>query len=108
MQAVHRRPLLPGSRSGVDTALPDGSNYGFEVNTQKIAANKEFTDANPAAAKLFSIMKLPANDISAENLLIQNGEDSEADIERHADAWIAAHQEQWNEWLEEARAAAAD
>jgi glycine betaine/proline transport system substrate-binding protein len=100
------KSALPGSRSGVDTALPDGSNYGFEVNVQKIAANKEFTDANPAAAKLFSIMKLPANDISAENLLIQNGEDSEADIERHTEAWIKGHQDTWNGWLEEARAAA--
>jgi len=97
---------LPGSRSDVDTALPDGSNYGFQANDQKIVANKEWAEANPAAAKLFSIMKVSANDISAENLLMRDGEDSEADIERHTDAWIKGHQEQWNKWLEEARAAA--
>ncbi|TFF27639.1 glycine betaine/L-proline ABC transporter substrate-binding protein ProX [Jiella endophytica] len=97
---------LPGSRKDVDTALPDGSNYGFQVNEQKIAANKEFTDSNPAAAELFSIMKVPANDISAENLLIQKGEDSEADIERHADAWIKGHQDTWDGWLKQARDAA--
>ncbi|MCQ0986179.1 glycine betaine/L-proline ABC transporter substrate-binding protein ProX [Jiella marina] len=97
---------LPGERSDVDTSLPDGSNYGFEANNQRIIANREFAEANPAAAKLFEIMELSANDISAQNLLMRDGQDSEADIERHADAWIQGHQEQWNEWLEEARAAA--
>ena len=97
---------LPGERSDVDTALEDGSNYGFQANDQRIIANREFAEANPAAAELFSIMKLSANDISAQNLLMRDGQDSEADIERHADAWIAGHQETWNEWLEQARAAA--
>ena len=97
---------LPGERSKIDTALPDGSNYGFEANTQRIIANREFAEAHPDAAKLFSIMKVSSNDISAENLLMQQGQDSEADIDRHADAWIAGHKDQWNAWLEEARAAA--
>ncbi|MCF3932934.1 glycine betaine/L-proline ABC transporter substrate-binding protein ProX [Acuticoccus sp. M5D2P5] len=97
---------LPGERSDVDTALADGSNYGFQANDQRIIANREFAEANPAAAKLFSIMEVSANDISAENLLMQEGQDSESDIARHADAWIAGNQETWNGWLEEARAAA--
>lgn len=97
---------LPGERADVDTALPDGSNYGFQANDQRIVANAEFAEANPAAAKLFEIMELSANDISAQNLLMRNGQDSEADIERHADAWIKGHQEQWNAWLDEARKAA--
>jgi len=99
---------LPGERSDVDTSLPDGSNYGFEANDQKIAANKQFAEDHPDAAKLFEIMQVSANDISAENLLMQQGQDSDEDIERHADAWIAAHQELWNGWLDEARAAAQD
>lgn len=97
---------LPGARKDVDTTLPDGSNYGFQANNQRIAANREFAEANPAAAKLFSIMEVSSNDISAENLLMQHGEDSKEDIERHADAWIAGHQDLWNKWLGEARAAA--
>ncbi|RLQ86911.1 glycine betaine/L-proline ABC transporter substrate-binding protein ProX [Notoacmeibacter ruber] len=97
---------LPGERSDVDTALPDGSNYGFQANNQHIIANREFAEENPAAAKLFEVMKLPANDISAQNLLMQEGQDSEADIERHTQSWIDAHQDEWNSWLEEARAAA--
>ncbi len=97
---------LPGERSDVDTALPNGKNYGFQANDQRIIANREFAEENPAAAKLFEIMEVSANDISAENLLMRDGEDSEADIERHADAWIAGHQDQWNAWIDEARSAA--
>jgi len=97
---------LPGERANMDTALPDGSNYGFEANEQRIIANREFAEANPAAAKLFAIMQLSANDISAENLRMRDGEDSEKDIERHTDAWIKAHQETFDGWLEEARKAA--
>ena len=96
---------LPGERSEVDTTLQNGKNYGFQANTQHIVANKEFTDENPAAAKLFEIMEVSSNDISAQNLLMQDGEDSEDDIERHADGWIEANRETFDGWLEEARAA---
>lgn len=97
---------LPGERADVDTTLPDGSNYGFQANNQRIIANREWAEANPAAARLFEVMEVSANDISAQNLLMREGQDSEEDIERHAEAWIRAHQDQWNEWLDAARAAA--
>lgn len=93
---------LPGERANVDTSLPDGSNYGFQANTQRIVANKAFVDANPAAAKLFSIMKLSNNDISAQNLRMRDGEKSAADIERHADAWIRANKAIFDGWIEQA------
>ncbi|MBB4265715.1 glycine betaine/L-proline ABC transporter substrate-binding protein ProX [Roseospira visakhapatnamensis] len=89
-----------------DTSQPDGSNYGFEVNNQRIVANRAWAENNPAAARLFAIMQISSNDISAQNLLMRDGEDSEADIKRHAEAWIATHQDTWTAWLEEARAAA--
>ncbi|ESQ17476.1 MAG: glycine betaine/L-proline ABC transporter substrate-binding protein ProX [Thiohalocapsa sp. PB-PSB1] len=97
---------LPGERKNVDTTLPDGSNYGFQANTQHIIANREFAQANPAAAKLFAIMQVSNNDISAQNLRMRDGEDSAADIEKHADAWIAANRAKFDSWLEQARAAA--
>ena len=97
---------LPGERAGVDTTLPDGSNYGFQANDQRIVANRKWAEANPAAAKLFAIMQVSNNDISAENLAMRDGEDSEKDIERHADAWIAANRKKVDGWLERARAAA--
>ncbi|MBB4285280.1 glycine betaine/L-proline ABC transporter substrate-binding protein ProX [Roseospira goensis] len=97
---------LPGARADVDTALPDGSNYGFQPNTQHILANRAWAEANPAAARLFAIMQVSSNDISAQNLMMREGEDSAADIERHADLWIAGHRETWDAWLAEARGAA--
>ena len=93
---------LPGKRKDVDTALPDGSNYGFQANDQKIVANKAFTDAHPDAAKLFSIMKISSNDISSQNLRMRDGEASAKDIERHANAWIKANQAKFDGWVAEA------
>lgn len=97
---------LPGERKGADTSLPDGSNYGFQANTQRIVANRAFAEANPAAATLFRIMKLSNNDISAQNLRMRDGENDEADIERHANAWIKANRTTFDGWLKQARAAA--
>jgi glycine betaine/proline transport system substrate-binding protein len=97
---------LPGERKDVDTTLPSGQNYGFQANNQRIIANLKFAQENPAAAKLFSIMKLSANDISAQNLRMRDGEKSMADIERHTDAWIKGHQETFDGWIQEALKAA--
>ena len=97
---------LPGERKDVDTSLPDGSNYGFQANDQRIVANREFAESNPSAAKLFSLMRLSNNDINAQNVRMRDGEDSEKDIERHADAWIRANQAKFDGWIAEAMAAA--
>ncbi len=97
---------LPGERKDVDTTLPDGSNYGFQANKQRIVANKAFTDAHPDAAKLFAVMRVSNNDISAQNLRMRDGEASAKDIERHADAWIRANQAKFDGWIAEAMKAA--
>lgn len=88
---------------GIDTALPNGQNYGFAVNSERIVANKKFAQDNPAAAKLFAIAQLPINDISAENMLIEKGEDSPNEIRRHAENWIEANRATVDEWLQQAR-----
>jgi glycine betaine/proline transport system substrate-binding protein len=97
---------LPGERKEADTSLPDGSDFGFQVNNQQIIANKAWAEANPAAAKLFEVMEVSANDISAQNLRMRDGEKSAEDIDRHADAWIKGHRATFDGWLEQARAAA--
>lgn len=97
---------LPGDRKDVDTTLANGKNYGFEMNSMKIVANKKFAESNPAAAKLFSIMKVNINDVSAENMMMSHGKNSEADIEAHANGWIKAHQDLFDSWIAEAKAAA--
>jgi glycine betaine/proline transport system substrate-binding protein len=98
---------LPGAQKGIDTKLPNGQNYGFIPNTQHIVANKAFAEANPAAAKLLSVMQLSVGDINAQNLRMRDGENKAADIARHTDGWIKAHQKTFDGWIAQATAAAA-
>jgi len=97
------------------TALPDGAtgnteyngkNLGFAVDEIGIVARNDFLAANPAAANLFEVAKLDINDISAENKLITDGENTPEAIEKHATDWIAAHQAEYDGWLQAARDAA--
>jgi len=97
--------VTPGSQKNQDTALPNGKNYGFKPNNEHIVANKLWAEKNPAAAKLFSIMKLPLNDVNAQNQRMHAGESSSEDIRRHVDAWIHAHQATFNGWVKQAEAA---
>ena len=96
----------PGSLKDKDTALPNGKNYGFFVNNEHIVANKQWAQANPAAAKLFAIMQLPLADVNAQNLRMHKGENSADDIQRHVDGWIKAHQATFDGWVSTAAAAA--
>lgn len=92
--------------NGTDTKLPNGKNYGFDINSERIVANKAFAEDNPAVAKLFAVAKLPINDVSAENMLIANGEDSQKQIEKHADNWIRENQATFDDWIQQAMDAA--
>ena len=100
------RSAMPGVQAGTDTRMPNGKNYGFPINNQYIVGNKVWVGQQPAAAKLFELMKLPVADISAQNHLMSQGQGKAADIERHTDAWIKAHQATFDGWLKQARAAA--
>ncbi len=97
---------LPGEQKGTDTKLANGKNYGFIANNQQIVVNKAWAEKNPAAAKLFEVIQLSVNDINAQNFLMSQGQNKASDIERHTNAWIAAHQKQFDGWLEQAKAAA--
>lgn len=88
-----------------DTSLANGANYGFNVNNQHIVANKSVETNHPDIAKLFEIMKLSVNDVSAENMLISNGEKSQKDMTRHADMWIKANKATFDGWVKTAKAA---
>ncbi|MDT8424042.1 MAG: glycine betaine/L-proline ABC transporter substrate-binding protein ProX [Desulfuromonadales bacterium] len=92
--------------SGIEGAVSDPLKTGFVVSDIQIVANKKFLADNPAAKKFFEVFNLELSDINAQNNKMQDGEKSQKDIERHVREWIAAHQEQWNGWLEAARAAA--
>jgi len=89
-----------------DTQLPNGRNYGFQADQEQIVANRAFVEKNPAAARLFELMKLPIADINAQNQRMSAGENRPQDIERHTDGWIRAHQALFDGWIAQARAAA--
>ncbi len=97
------------------TSLPDGAtgqteyggkNLGFAVDAIGVVARNDFLKANPAARKLFEVATVNINDVSAENKLIADGEDSSDAIDKHVADWIAANQATYDGWLEEARKAA--
>jgi len=90
----------------VQGAVSDPLKMGFAANDICVFANNEFLEANPAAAEFFKQVKLSVADIGAQNHLMHQGEDSAEDIQRHAAEWIKDHQEQWDAWLDKARAAA--
>jgi glycine betaine/proline transport system substrate-binding protein len=82
------------------------SRTGFSVNDISIVANKNFMDKNPAAKAFLQAVRIPIDDLDAENLLMRNGEDKEADVKRHADAWIAKNQATFDSWVAKGMAAA--
>ena len=96
---------LPGGKNDVNTSFK-GKNLGFAVDTVKSVLNKEFAEKNPVAVAFLSRMHISSTDESVQNLKMQKGENSAADIKRHADEWIAAHRNRFDRWLNEARAAA--
>jgi glycine betaine/proline transport system substrate-binding protein len=81
------------------------SDYGFPANTTRIVVNRAWAEKNPAAVKLFEVMQLPIGDISAQNERMRQGENSPADIERHTEGWIQYHQQLFDSWIEQAKAA---
>lgn len=96
----------PGSQKDLDTTLPNGKNYGFTVNNEHIVANKAWAEKNPAAAKLFAIMKLPLADVNAQNMRMYEGDASAEAIKEHVDGWVKTHQSTFDDWIAQAKAAA--
>nr|WP_320134627.1 glycine betaine/L-proline ABC transporter substrate-binding protein ProX [uncultured Amphritea sp.] len=94
---------LPDGNNDINTSF-EGKNLGFAVDQVKSVLNREFAEENPVATKFLSLVQITAGDESAQNLKMQNGEKSIADIKRHAHDWIAAHQAKFDSWLAAARA----
>ncbi|MBC6453448.1 MAG: glycine betaine/L-proline ABC transporter substrate-binding protein ProX [Hormoscilla sp. SP5CHS1] len=86
-------------------AVIDGKNLGFSINQQRILASNQFLDANPAVRRFFEQVEIPIADVSAQNLRMYDGEDTPEDIRRHAEEWVANHQELFDRWVAEAKKA---
>jgi len=91
--------------AGVAGCVEDPCKMGWPANDIRPVANKDFLEANPAAATLFKVMRIPLQDIFAQNAKMFAGEDKPEDIQRHADEWIAAHRKTFDSWIEKAEAA---
>lgn len=81
-------------------------NMGWPANDIRVVANDAFLADNPAVAKLLEVMSIPLDDIFAQNAKMYQGESKPADLERHADEWVAAHADLVDGWISEATAAA--
>ncbi|PLX83791.1 MAG: proline/glycine betaine ABC transporter substrate-binding protein ProX [Desulfuromonas sp.] len=92
--------------SGVVGAVSNPVKLGFVVADIQVVANKKFLAENPAAKEFFKQFTLPLADINEQNTMMQDGEKSTKDIDRHVKAWIAKNQEKWDGWLAAARKAA--
>ena len=91
---------------GVIGCVDDPCEMGWPANDIRPVANSAFLEENPAARRLFEVVAIPLEDIFAQNARMFEGEDSEEDLERHAEEWIAANRALFDQWLDEARAAA--
>ena len=94
-RSSRRSPALPLSEPSPSRA----------ARTPHVIASTPFLDANPAAKRWFELLRMPVSDINEQNLKMRDGEKTEADVARHADEWVAAHQEQWDAWIAEAKEA---
>jgi glycine betaine/proline transport system substrate-binding protein len=102
-------PENPSADTIVDSVsgcLEMPCDLGFGLNDIRVVANVEFLAENPAAARLLEIVELPLKDISNQNLLMFQGENTEEDLRRHAQTWIEENRELVDQWLAAARAAA--
>ncbi|MEM9564648.1 MAG: glycine betaine/L-proline ABC transporter substrate-binding protein ProX [Actinomycetota bacterium] len=83
----------------------DPCHLGWAAADIVVTANNEFLDANPAARVLFEQVELKVLDVALANVKYDTGEDTEADLARHAQEWIAENRATVDAWLEVARAA---
>ena len=96
-------PADQGEVTAQETTVA-GKNVGFSRVEQRIVANKGFLAAHPRAKRWFDQVEIPAQDMNAESLRIQEGEDSPEQIRRHAQEWIEKNQAQFERWLAIAKA----
>lgn len=96
-------PEQTGAASlGEDVCPAQPCEMGFVASDIRVTANNEFLEANPAAEKLFELVKLDVTDVALENVKYDNGEDTEEDVQRHASEWIEEHRDEVDQWLQEA------
>lgn len=87
-----------------DTTV-DGKNLGFATARDRVVANRQFLQANPAAKRWFEIVRIPFEDIITSSKLAHSGQSRPKDVRRLASEWVKNHQQQFDSWIEEAKKA---
>ena len=90
----------------VEGCVDNPCELGWQANDIRPVANNEFLDNNPAVNAVLEEARIPLDDIFAQNAKMNEGEDSQEDIDRHAAEWIENNSDLVNGWLEAARQAA--
>jgi glycine betaine/proline transport system substrate-binding protein len=85
--------------------VADPCRLGFPANDIRPVVNSAFLADNPAVATLLEAASIPIEDIFSQNARMNDGEGSQADVDRHAAEWIEANGDLVGGWLDEARAA---
>ena len=89
---------------GVPGCVNDPCAMGFPPNDIRVVANKHFLENHPDVRRLLEMVKIPLEDISAQNAKMLDGEDAYEDIRRHALEWIAGNWNKIDPWLKAAGA----
>lgn len=87
----------------IDGCLQADCYLGFAPSDIRVVANQRFLGRYPAIRSLFEQVKIPMADISAQNALLLEGEDTLKDIVGHAKTWIEKNRVQVDLWLKTAR-----
>lgn len=93
----------PDGKPATNSKLPDGRDLGFDVNVIKVAANKKFVTANPAAAKFMETLVVPIEDVNTAMLKVRDGQSKPEDIIKLAGEWVAKNRVHFDKCLAEAR-----
>ncbi|MEO1133008.1 MAG: glycine betaine ABC transporter substrate-binding protein, partial [Cyanobacteria bacterium J06639_1] len=97
---------LPDRQAEDAVTVVDGKNVGFAVNQWGALGNREFMEANPAAQRFLEQVTIPTADIAAEMSQLRSGRRSQVETRSRAEAWVDAHEQEFEAWLKEARRAA--
>lgn len=87
---------------GVPGCVADPCAMGFPPSDIRVIANTEFLERNPAVRRLAEVVKIPLEDIDAQNARMIDGEDDNEDIRRHAREWLHKNRDRVDQWLKTA------
>lgn len=85
--------------AGITGCANDPCQTGWPPNDIRAVANSDFLDANPSVRALLEQVVIPLADISAQNARMVTLGGDPADIERHAEEWLAANAALVDSWI---------